>query len=378
MKSNRLAHEKSPYLLQHADNPVDWYPWGEEAFEARRAREQADLPVDRLLHLPLVPRHGARVVRGSGGRRADERGLRLHQGRPRGAAGHRPDLHDRLPDDDRQRRLAADHRHDPRPQALLRRDLLPEGEPVRAARDGRAGPARRSGSGRPNATGWSNRRGRSPGTSRPPPAATAAAECRRTLATARPSTSSPAASTPSTAASATARSSPRRTTCLFLLQHWRGPASRRRSTMVEKTLDAMRRGGIYDQLGFGFHRYSTDDAWLVPHFEKMLYDQALLALAYTEAFPATGKPAYRRTAGEIFAYVLRDLTSPEGGLLLGRGRRQRRRGGPLLPLDRAADPVAPGRPAGGPGHPRLERRGQGNFRDEASGARQRLEHPPPA
>ena len=66
--SNRLARERSPYLLQHADNPVDWYPWGDEAFERARDGGQADLPVDRLLDLPLVSRHGARVVRGSRGR----------------------------------------------------------------------------------------------------------------------------------------------------------------------------------------------------------------------------------------------------------------------------------------------------------------------
>ena len=65
---NRLARERSPYLLQHAGNPVDWYPWGDEAFERARARGQADLPVDRLLDLPLVPRDGARVVREPGDR----------------------------------------------------------------------------------------------------------------------------------------------------------------------------------------------------------------------------------------------------------------------------------------------------------------------
>ena len=82
--------------------------------------------------------------------------------------------------------------------------------------------------------------------------------------------------------------------------------------MVEQSLTAMRNGGIYDQAGFGFHRYSTDAHWLVPHFEKMLYDQALLLLAYTETWQAVGNDFYRRTAEEIAAYVLRDLTSPEG------------------------------------------------------------------
>ncbi len=74
----------------------------------------------------------------------------------------------------------------------------------------------------------------------------------------------------------------------------------------------MKRGGIYDHIGFGFHRYSTDSRWLVPHFEKMLYDQALLAMAYTEAYQATKKAEYAKTAHEIFTYVMRDMTSPEG------------------------------------------------------------------
>ena len=83
--------------------------------------------------------------------------------------------------------------------------------------------------------------------------------------------------------------------------------------MVEKTLRAMRLGGIFDQVGFGFHRYSTDAQWLVPHFEKMLYDQALLALAYVEAYQASGAPKFKLTAKETLDYVLRDLASAEGG-----------------------------------------------------------------
>ena len=83
--------------------------------------------------------------------------------------------------------------------------------------------------------------------------------------------------------------------------------------MVEKTLTAMRMGWIFDQIGFGFHRYSVDEKWLVPHFEKMLYDQALLAMAYTEAYQATGKSEFARVAREIFSYVLRDMTSHDGG-----------------------------------------------------------------
>jgi len=100
---------------------------------------------------------------------------------------------------------------------------------------------------------------------------------------------------------------------LFLLRYWKRSGNRRALEMVEKTLQAMQRGGIYDHVGFGFHRYSTDSQWLVPHFEKMLYDQAMLAMAYTEAYQATGKEDYAKTAREIFTYVLRDMRAPEGG-----------------------------------------------------------------
>jgi hypothetical protein len=100
---------------------------------------------------------------------------------------------------------------------------------------------------------------------------------------------------------------------LFLLRYWQRTGDEAALAMVEKTLQAMRQGGVYDQLGFGFHRYSTDAVWLVPHFEKMLYDQALLAMAYLEAYQATGKAQYAQTAREIFTYVLRDMTAPTGG-----------------------------------------------------------------
>jgi hypothetical protein len=100
---------------------------------------------------------------------------------------------------------------------------------------------------------------------------------------------------------------------LFLLRYWKRHGNKEALDMVERTLQAMRRGGIYDQVGFGFHRYSTDSQWLVPHFEKMLYDQAMLAMAYTEVYQTTGKEDYGKTARETLTYVLRDMTAPEGG-----------------------------------------------------------------
>jgi uncharacterized protein len=106
---------------------------------------------------------------------------------------------------------------------------------------------------------------------------------------------------------------PRPHSLLFLLRYWRRSGEKIALDMVEKTLRQMRLGGIFDQVGFGFHRYSTDPVWLVPHFEKMLYDQALLSLAYIEAYQATGAGKFKLTAKETLEYVLRDLASPEGG-----------------------------------------------------------------
>ena len=118
---NRLANETSPYLLQHKDNPVEWYPWGEEALAARPRAGPAAARVDRLLGVPLVPRDGARIVRGPGDRRADERAFRSHQGRSRGAPRHRRDLHGGLPAHDRSGRLAAEHVPDAGGRPVLRR-----------------------------------------------------------------------------------------------------------------------------------------------------------------------------------------------------------------------------------------------------------------
>jgi len=98
----------------------------------------------------------------------------------------------------------------------------------------------------------------------------------------------------------------------FLLRYYHHTKDSKALEMVEKTLGAMHRGGMYDHIGFGFSRYSTDRKWLVPHFEKMLYDNALLAIAYLETYQVTKKPFYWEIAQQIFSYVLRDMTSEEG------------------------------------------------------------------
>ena len=102
-------------------------------------------------------------------------------------------------------------------------------------------------------------------------------------------------------------------TLSLLLRYWKKTGSKEALEMVEVTLEKMANGGIYDHLGGGFHRYSVDERWLIPHFEKMLYDNALLSRIYFEAYQVTRKERYRRVAEEILHYVLREMKSPEGG-----------------------------------------------------------------
>src|SRR5262249_24640396 len=99
----------------------------------------------------------------------------------------------------------------------------------------------------------------------------------------------------------------------FLLRFHRRHSDPEALRMAELTLEKMALGGIYDQLGGGFHRYSTDARWLAPHFEKMLYDNALLVVAYLEGYQATARPLFTRVAREGLDYVLREMTAREGG-----------------------------------------------------------------
>ncbi|MFC4767617.1 thioredoxin domain-containing protein [Effusibacillus consociatus] len=99
----------------------------------------------------------------------------------------------------------------------------------------------------------------------------------------------------------------------FLLRYWQKTGQDQALSMVENTLESMYLGGLYDHLGFGFARYSVDEMWLIPHFEKMLYDNALLAIAYLETYQATGNPFFGMVARDVFTYILRDMTSREGG-----------------------------------------------------------------
>ena len=100
---------------------------------------------------------------------------------------------------------------------------------------------------------------------------------------------------------------------LFLLRYWKRTDDNFCLKIIVDTLEQMRMGGIYDHIGFGFHRYSTDRKWILPHFEKMLYDQALLIMAYTEAYQVSKKQIFKKTAQELIEYVIRDMKSIEGG-----------------------------------------------------------------
>ena len=132
--TNRLAQATSPYLLQHQHNPVDWWPWGPDGAGRGQAQQPADPALGRLCRLPLVPRDGARELRGRADRARDERAVRQHQGRPRGAAGHRPDLHERAASAGRAGRLAADDVSDARRRAGVGRHLFSEGVDATAGR----------------------------------------------------------------------------------------------------------------------------------------------------------------------------------------------------------------------------------------------------
>ncbi len=153
------------------------------------------------------------------------------------------------------------------------------------------------------------------------------ARCRR--ARRRPWSSSRRPSTSSAAASATRRSFRGRASCCSCCASTRAPGEAKPRAMVLGTLRAMALGGMRDHIGGGFHRYSVDGGWRVPHFEKMLYDQAQLVLAYLEAAQVSGDAFFAQVAEDTLRYVQREMTDADGGVLLGRGRRQRaaRRGG---------------------------------------------------
>jgi uncharacterized protein YyaL (SSP411 family) len=309
---NRLALQKSPYLQQHAGNPVDWYPWGDEAFEAARREDKpiflsigystchwchvmekesfADPEVAALMNLafisikvdreerPDLDEHFmtvSRLLTGSGGWPLTvlltPRGEAFYSATyiPRGNAYGRLGMLDLVP---KIREIWVNRRDE-----VTRSAQAITAEVARIASITSAGFA--------------------PG----PDVAPAAA---RALSASYDGRHGGFGGAPKF---------PMPTLFTLLLRAWKRDQDPETLGMVERTLAAMRAGGIYDQVGFGFHRYSTDERWLVPHFEKMLYDQALHVLAYAEAWQATGRDTWRQTAREVCSYVIRDLAAPDGG-----------------------------------------------------------------
>ncbi len=308
---NRLIFEKSPYLLQHADNPVDWYPWGTEAFEKARKENK---PI--FLSIGYSTCHWCHVMEHESFE--DPEVARLMN---EVFVSIKVDREER-PDIDNVYMMVSQMMTGSGgwPLTII---MTPDKKPFFAAtyipkenRFGRMGMLELI----PRIKEiWATRRGEVLSSANQITAALqqvsqdASGEelDETTLDLAYEQLAKRFDEQHSGFGSAPKFPTPHN--LLFLLRYWKRTNTERALQMVEKTLQAMRRGGIYDHVGFGFHRYSTNSRWLVPHFEKMLYDQAMLAMAYTEAYQATGKEEYRKTAGEIFTYVLRDMTAPEGG-----------------------------------------------------------------
>ena len=311
--ANRLANETSPYLLQHKDNPVDWFPWGEEALS--KAREE-DRPI--LLSVGYSACHWCHVM---------ERESFEDEGTARMMNEHFVNIKV-----DREERPDIDSIYMSAVQALTRSGgwpmtvfMTPDGAPFYG---GTYFPPTPRG-GLPSfqqllltlADAYENRREE----------VLQSAESVRdylqaTTAAAMPKAETEGESLLDGAAAALlsqhdarfggfggAPKFPQPMNLEVLLRHHHRTGDRGALAAAETTLRRMADGGIYDHLGGGFARYSVDAYWLVPHFEKMLYDNALLARIYLEAHQATGDPFYRRVAEETLDYVLRDMTSPEGG-----------------------------------------------------------------
>ncbi len=154
---------------------------------------------------------------------------------------------------------------------------------------------------------------------------------------------------------------------MFLLRSYHRTGDAHILEMVSKTLTAMRMGGLWDHVGFGFHRYATDARWLLPHFEKMLYDQALLSIAYIEAFQVCRDQVFRQTAEEIFTYVLRDMTDPRGGFYTAEDADSEGQEGKFYVWEKAAfDRVAANDADQIPWSRIFNLQAEGNFSDEAT------------
>ena len=309
---NRLIHESSPYLRQHANNPVDWYPWGPEALE-RAVRE--DKPI--LLSVGYSACHWCHVME--------------RESFEDDAIAALMNEHFVSIKVDREERADIDSIYMAAVQAMTGQGgwpmtvfLTPDGKPFYG---GTYFPPDERG-GLPSfphvlttmADVYRNRRGDVANTTAQ--LVTHMRQMTRSVPGIEPLTDVIMSDAvrelrkqfdDSYGGFGLQPKFPQPMTLEFLLRQYLRTEDPSVLEMVELTLDRMARGGIYDQLGGGFHRYSTDTYWLVPHFEKMLYDNALLARLYLHAYQVTGNPMYRRIVEETLDYVVREMTSPEGG-----------------------------------------------------------------
>ena len=311
--ANRLANETSPYLLQHKDNPVDWYPWGEEAL--KRAREE-DRPV--LLSVGYSACHWCHVMeRESFEDDETARMMNEHFVNIKVDREERPDI-----DSIYMAAVQALTRHGGWPMTVF---LTPDGAPFYGGTYFPPVPSR----GMPSfqqlllsvADAYENRRDE---------VMQSAQSVREYLRASTGAVMPEAGSAGTELLDGAARALisqldrrfggfggapkfPQAMNLEVLLRHYHRTGDRSALDGVELTCRQMAQGGIYDQIGGGFARYSVDAYWLVPHFEKMLYDNALLSRLYLETYQATGDAFYRRIAEETLDYVLREMTSGEGG-----------------------------------------------------------------
>jgi uncharacterized protein len=311
MAENRLARETSPYLLQHALNPVDWYPWGPEALE--RARRE-DRPI--LLSIGYAACHWCHVMERESFENAEiaalmnDRFVCIKVDRE-----ERPDL-----DDIYMSATVAMSGSGGWPMTVF---LTPEQQPFFAGTY--FPPVDRYG--RPGFRTVLQKLSELWHAERPTLVEQARKLTEHVQQVSEPGQGGPlnldaqAAAVGQLAQSyddryggfGKAPKFPPAQSLELLLRHARRTGDAAATHMLRGTLNGMMSGGMYDQLGGGFARYSTDERWHVPHFEKMLYDNAQLAKVYTEAFQLTGDPEYARVARETLDYVLREMQSPEGG-----------------------------------------------------------------
>ncbi len=312
MHTNRLIAEKSPYLQQHAHNPVDWYPWGSEAFEKARQEEK---PI--FLSIGYSTCHWCHVME-----RESFENEQIAAILNRYFVSIKVDREER-PDVDRiyMTYVQATSGGGGWPMSVwLTPDLKPFVGGTYFPPENRYGRA-----GFPTlleriAEAWRSDR------SRILESSSQVVEQLKQQSEVRSSTTRLDAGALETGFYVFRRTFdaklggfgeapkfPRPVAYNFLLRYWARTKNQEALDMVTTTLRAMAKGGMNDQLGGGFHRYSVDERWFVPHFEKMLYDQAQLAISYLEAFQIIGDQIYAGVARQIFEYVLRDLQAPEGG-----------------------------------------------------------------